>query len=94
MLEMITRHCGKGSLDISSLQIERAGKMVRQHCCRSPMHKCGDHCPMFLGPLREADLSGEVCRVLSIPRGSTVIQICEATLVFQEFEDNRSKENE
>lgn len=91
---MITRYFVKGSLDISSLQIERAGRMVRQYCCRSPMHKCGEHCPMFCGPLREADLSGEVCRALSIPKGSTVIQLCEATLVFNEFEDERCKENE
>ena len=94
MIDVITRHFLKGGLDSSSLQIDRDGKMVRQYCCRSPMHKCGEHCPMFLGPIHEADLSAEVCRALSVPKGSTVIQICEATLVFKEFEDGRSKENE
>ena len=79
---MITRYFEEGSLDVSSLEIKRAGRMVRQYCCRSPMHKCGDHCPMFMGPLLETNLSAELCSVLSIPRGSTAILLCEATLLF------------
>ena len=91
---MITRYFEKGSLDSNSLQIERAGRMVSQYYCRYPMHECGDHCPMFLGPLFETNLSAELCNALNIPRGSIVIQLCEATLVFKEFKDERSTENE
>jgi hypothetical protein len=90
----------KGKIDENGwLWIERAGKLKKQLCPFSnggdweascgdwcPWEaSCGDWCPMFGDPYRYTLEKG-------IP--ATAIDICQAVLVFEEFEDERVEDTE
>jgi hypothetical protein len=75
----------KGKIDENGwLWIERAGEMKAQECpCAPESSRCGDWCPLFGEPYR-----------YTLEKGTpaTAIDICQAVLVFEEFEDERMEE--
>lgn len=60
-----------------ALSIQRKNEMVPQRCCYDQGESCSDACPLFREPRR-------------LFTGEIELQLCDVTLRFSEFEDERT----
>lgn len=68
-----------GKISISGiLSIKRLNKIKEQYCCYDKDSKCSDRCPLFGEPVY-GDING----------GDIKLKLCQTTLVFKSFADER-----